>query len=121
MGMPVTEVNIWEDPSAASVVRGAAHGNETVPTVIIGTTAFVNPSVRSVVEASQRLDPPVPLESGMLRKVRRLQTLRTVQWSLVATAIVGSLVANSAGHAGLSWGLIAGAVVGWGVFRIFNK
>jgi mycoredoxin len=38
-----TEVNIWEDPSAAAAVRAVAEGNETVPTVHVGDQWLVNP------------------------------------------------------------------------------
>jgi mycoredoxin len=40
--------NIWEDPDAAAFVRSVARGNETVPTVTVGATAMVNPSIREV-------------------------------------------------------------------------
>ena len=43
-----TEVNIWEDPDAAAFVRSVARGNETVPTVTVGTVSLVNPSAREV-------------------------------------------------------------------------
>lgn len=46
----VTKRNIWEDPDAAELVRAAANGNETVPTVNVGGTFLVNPSARKVVE-----------------------------------------------------------------------
>ena len=42
------EVNIWDDPDAAAFVRSVANGNETVPTVTIGTNAMVNPTARHV-------------------------------------------------------------------------
>jgi mycoredoxin len=42
--------NIWEDPEAAAVVRGAADGNETVPTVGIGGRYLVNPRAHVVLE-----------------------------------------------------------------------
>ena len=42
------EVNIWEDPDAAAFVRSVARGNETVPTVTVGTVSLVNPSAREV-------------------------------------------------------------------------
>jgi glutaredoxin len=47
------EVNIWNDPSAAAFVRSVANGNETVPTVSIGTVHLVNPSARRVRELAQ--------------------------------------------------------------------
>jgi mycoredoxin len=36
-------VNIWKDPEAAAAVRAIADGNETVPTVVVGGEARVNP------------------------------------------------------------------------------
>lgn len=52
-GFKVREVNIWEDPAAAARVREAANGNETVPTVFVGSTAMVNPTFAEV-EAAVR-------------------------------------------------------------------
>jgi len=36
-------VDIWQDPDGAATVRAVAGGNETVPTVIAGDDARVNP------------------------------------------------------------------------------
>lgn len=36
-------VDIWRDPAGAAAVRAVAGGNETVPTVVLGGQAFVNP------------------------------------------------------------------------------
>jgi mycoredoxin len=44
-------INIWDDPQAATTVRSVAGGNETVPTVIIGSRALVNPSLKAVLNA----------------------------------------------------------------------
>lgn len=49
IGLPVTEIDIWEDPGAAAFVRSVARGYETVPTVAVGETALVNPSPNEVV------------------------------------------------------------------------
>ncbi|MFN7148234.1 MAG: glutaredoxin family protein [Microthrixaceae bacterium] len=46
--LPVRLHNIWEDPDAAAVVRRAARGNETVPTVVIGGRFLVNPTPNAV-------------------------------------------------------------------------
>jgi mycoredoxin len=43
-GIHVDEVNIWEDPDGAAFVRSVTGGDETVPTVCIGTRSLVNPS-----------------------------------------------------------------------------
>jgi mycoredoxin len=47
-GFNVREINIWEEPGAAERVREVANGNETVPTVIVGSIAMVNPSFAEV-------------------------------------------------------------------------
>lgn len=47
-GVAFREVNIWDDPDAAAFVRSVASGNETVPTVTVGTISMVNPTARRV-------------------------------------------------------------------------
>lgn len=49
-----SEINIWEHPEAAERVRQATGGDETVPTVFVGTTALINPAVGDVVAAIER-------------------------------------------------------------------
>jgi glutaredoxin-like protein len=51
-GVVTTEINIWDDPDAAATVRGAAAGNETVPTVEVRGRFLVNPSARQVMAAA---------------------------------------------------------------------
>lgn len=48
LGIERQEHNIWDEPGKADVVRQHANGNETVPTVVIGDTALVNPSSNQV-------------------------------------------------------------------------
>jgi len=48
LGIDRVEYDIWNDPSKAAVVREHANGNETVPTVVVGDTALVNPSAREL-------------------------------------------------------------------------
>jgi mycoredoxin len=50
-GVTLAKRNIWEEPEAAAIVRSIAEGNETVPTVRIGTVAMVNPSAKQVLAA----------------------------------------------------------------------
>jgi len=69
-GIPVQEVNIWEDPDAAARVRGAADGNETVPTVFVGQQALVNPGVKQV-EALVRRAAPHLIDDSHPKPVRR--------------------------------------------------
>lgn len=53
-GISLRERNIWEDADSAATVRKVARGNETVPTVIVGGRALVNPSVEQVIAAIHR-------------------------------------------------------------------
>ena len=48
-GVPTNLRNIWENSDDAAIVRSIADGNETVPTLIIGPVALVNPSARLVI------------------------------------------------------------------------
>jgi len=48
-GVPVHKHDIWADPDAAAIVRGWAHGSETVPTVVVGDVGLVNPTADKVV------------------------------------------------------------------------
>ena len=42
--------NIWDDETAAAVVRSVANGNETVPTVDVAGQFLVNPSAKQVLK-----------------------------------------------------------------------
>lgn len=55
--LPTREVNIWTDPDAAAVVRSIADGNETVPTVVVGDVAMVNPTPAQVIGAVRQQAP----------------------------------------------------------------
>jgi len=50
-GVPYVKHNIWENPEDAAFVRSVADGNEVVPTLRIGSTSLVNPSLADVVTA----------------------------------------------------------------------
>lgn len=50
-GIATVEHDIWADPEAAARVRDVTGGDETVPTVLVGSRALVNPSVAGVVAA----------------------------------------------------------------------
>jgi glutaredoxin len=62
IGLPLHKVNIWEDPAAANTVRSIANGNETVPTVVVGDTAMVNPRAAAVVDAARRHTPDLLID-----------------------------------------------------------
>lgn len=56
-GIPMNKLNIWDDPAHAQTVRSIANGNETVPTVVVGSTSMVNPRVGQVIEALRQEAP----------------------------------------------------------------
>ncbi|MGK2928940.1 MAG: glutaredoxin family protein [Acidimicrobiales bacterium] len=74
LGVPIDKRNIWDDPDAAAVVRSAARGHETVPTVVVGDVAMVNPSINDVLAAIRtevpHLEPAeTPDASGFLGRI----------------------------------------------------
>jgi mycoredoxin len=71
-GVARTEVNIWEHRDAAAVVRSHAEGNETVPTVVVGERAMVNPSARQVVAALGPDWRPDPTRAATMFSLRRV-------------------------------------------------
>lgn len=50
-GIPMHKHNIWENPADAEVVRSHVGGNETVPTVVVGSRTMVNPNLGQVIAA----------------------------------------------------------------------
>lgn len=88
--LPRSEVNIWENPAAAAVVRSVADGNETVPTVVVGERAMVNPSIGQVVEAVREHAPE--LAAG-LPDPRTLDRRRTVTLVLAVVALAAAFAA----------------------------
>jgi len=121
LGLPVTEVNIWEDPAGSAIVRSAAGGNETVPTVIVGSTALVNPSAKAVVETMQGDDPDRPVDDEVQTSLGRIRNVRIVKWAVLVAIIAGSFTAEGTGHSGLSWGLDAVALAVWAAFRVIER
>jgi mycoredoxin len=47
-GIQARRVDIWQDPEGAAFVRSLTGGDETVPTVVVGDVALVNPRVSDV-------------------------------------------------------------------------
>lgn len=74
-GLPTSEVDIWAEPAARGFVRSVANGNETVPTVVVGSVALVNPSVRQVLDLvltelpAMAIEPPA--RRSLLGRFRR--------------------------------------------------
>lgn len=85
-GLERVEVNIWEDRPAAALVRSMAWGNETVPTVVVGDRALVNPSAREVLAAVS-----TPASDGSPateeRAPRSLTGFAGAGWSVAAAAV----------------------------------
>ena len=101
LGVTHDAVDIWMYPDAASFVRQVAHGNETVPTVMVGDRALVNPSLDELVGA-------LGAEHGPSSHVSRRADI--VPGVLVVLAILASLTFEAAGHPDASWAF-DGAVV----------
>jgi len=68
--VPATWVNIWEDRAAAERVRAINGGDETVPAVVVGTRAMVNPSARQVIAAVRKGQPGTRPTEGTRAAVR---------------------------------------------------
>lgn len=109
-GVRIEEINIWEDPTAASLVRSVNGGSETVPTVGLWDDLLVNPPARVVIEEIRRRDPAlIGTEHGSRRRERRLVFL---QWVVIVTLIASGLLADGLGRPSLSW-LIDASAVAW--------
>ena len=81
-GLPLEVHDIWADRDAAAFVRSVARGNETVPTVVVGDAAFVNPSTRQVLAATAAHAPhllPEPTEHDAHRRGLRAWLRRVVR------------------------------------------
>ncbi|MEU4293184.1 glutaredoxin domain-containing protein [Kribbella sp. NPDC026596] len=73
IGLPIDKVDIWADRGAAARVRAIADGNETVPIVVVGDTAMVNPRAADVVDAVRGHTPDLlnGLDAGRIAAVTR--------------------------------------------------
>lgn len=70
-GLPVREVDIWDDPTAAAVVGAATGGDETVPTVVVGPQTLVNPTIGQVEDAVAKYCPHLVTRTWRGRRWRR--------------------------------------------------
>jgi mycoredoxin len=69
-GFQFREVDIWRDEAAAAMVRHAAGGNETVPTVHVGDRWLVNPTADEVCTAAGYRPSDRPDGKSMLARLR---------------------------------------------------
>jgi mycoredoxin len=56
--------NIWEDEAARAIVAGINRGNETVPTIVIGTRSATNPDPDALIEELRMSHPSLFSEDG---------------------------------------------------------
>ena len=105
------EVNIWQNASGAATVRALAHGNETVPTVVVGTVSLVNPSVAQVLKM-------IAGTSAKVSPFERAERLRRLRQLTIGIFVAASLVVDLRGHHSLSWALDGVAVNVYVVWRV---
>ena len=111
-GIEFAEVDIWADPQAAARVRHVAAGNETVPTVFVGSTALVNPSPRAVLSALGRHRPE--RERVAEQTWRSIWSVgRVTRWLTVGGLLVASELASRSGHLAASYGLDGAAAAAY--------
>jgi len=121
IGVSATEVNIWREPQAAAVVRSLAGGNETVPTVMIGKKAMVNPSFAAVLEEIRRAAPGFAVEGDGALHSGRAEIFRVAQWISVIALVIASLATEAGGHARVSWIIDGATVACYALFRLARR
>ena len=120
-GLVPTEVNIWNDPGAAAIVRSVAGGDETVPTVVIAGTGFVNPNVRTVLDAVRAVAPNLVATTRPAETVRLANVLQRLQWIVVIALVMASFAVEAAGHTGASWAIDGVTLAVFGGFHLFRR
>jgi mycoredoxin len=91
--LPIREINIWEDKAAAARVRSITAGDETVPTVVIGSVSLVNPTLEQTL-AAVRTEAPHLAEQGAQHRRRlrdKLARSRHRTFLLVGLALLTGL------------------------------
>lgn len=73
-GVAHRRVDIWSDPKAAAQVRALANGNETVPTVTIGSRSLVNPGIRELIALASEVAPHTVPDDDEAPKPGRFRT-----------------------------------------------
>jgi len=122
LGVRATEVNIWADRDAAAVVRAIAGGNETVPTVVIGDTAMVNPTGPQVLDAARRLAPSAVGPSAPGRPRRDWPAVPVLAaWLVVIASVAASFALDAYGHSDISWILDVVAVAAYVAVRRLRR
>ncbi|KJF17611.1 glutaredoxin domain-containing protein [Acidithrix ferrooxidans] len=120
LGIETLERNIWADPSAREYVRKVASGNETVPTVAIGDTNLINPTVEDVIEVIRQLIPGLLIkgsDSTPDNDGRRAIS----QWIVIAILVALSFYVEKLGFTSYGWGVDVVSVLFWISFRTFRS
>jgi glutaredoxin len=104
--------NIWEDPAAQSVVRSVNAGNETVPTVRVGSRTLTNPTWGQLAPllGEGPWAQATPAGDGP-----RMQAV--MSWTPVALFVIISLVLTFTGHDGIAWAADVLAAASWWLTR----
>lgn len=74
-GLSFERRNIWDSEENAAFVRSVANGNETVPTVVIGDQALVNPTGDEVLTTVAAVAPELlpegwePRQPGLIGRI----------------------------------------------------
>jgi glutaredoxin-like protein len=116
-GVPAAWRDIWRDEQARAFVRAVNAGNETVPTVRVGSEVLTNPSWRQLAP----LLGAGPGSSAASAPPRR----RGVRWfvsllPVVALVLLSEAVAHG-GYGAASWAVDAAAVAAWWFTRPLRR
>ena len=116
--------NIWEDPDAREFVRSANAGNETVPTVRVGSRTLTNPGARQVAALvgvkAEQVAPSGGVQAGHAPPSTR-GAQRVLSWVPTAGLVIASEFVAQGGHLGVSWALDGLAVAAWWVTRRLRR
>lgn len=125
-GVDATWRNIWTDAEARALVREANHGDETVPTVRVGTTVLTNPSWRQLapVLAGMAAAPGAAAAPGhpasgtaVPPSGRGGPRVAGLRWALIGLLVVASEVLAHVGRLGASYAVDALALGSWWLTR----
>lgn len=114
-GVPAVWLDIWADEQARAFVRTVNNGDETVPTVRVGSTTLTNPSGAQVARLIGGDQPTLP-RSGEVGAPRWIAS-----WLPMIVFILASLTVARQGQGTLSWGLDALAVAAWWLTRPLRR
>lgn len=120
LGIETLEHNIWADPSAREYVRKVASGNETVPTVAIGDTNLINPTVEDVIEVIRQLIPDL-LTNGSDSTPDNDGRRAIFQWTVIVILVALSFYVEELGFSAYSWGVDVVNILFWVIFRTFRS